>query len=41
LVVAALAAYYLLAKQGVIAQWGGLLVGVDCRSGGVFLIGAW
>jgi len=28
LVVAALAAYYLLAKQGQIAQWGGLLVGV-------------
>jgi preprotein translocase subunit SecE len=28
LVVAALAAYYLLAKQGQIAQWGGLLVGM-------------
>ena len=28
LVVAALAAYYLLAKQGSIAQWGGLLVGL-------------
>jgi preprotein translocase subunit SecE len=28
LIVAALAAYYLLVKQGQIAQWGGLLVGV-------------
>ena len=28
LVVVALAAYYLLAKQGQIAQWGGLLVGM-------------
>jgi preprotein translocase subunit SecE len=28
LVVAALAAYYLLAKQGSIAQWGGLLLGL-------------
>jgi preprotein translocase subunit SecE len=28
LMVAALAAYYLLAKQGQIAQWGGLLVGM-------------
>ena len=28
LVVAALAAYYLLSKQGVIAQWGGLLLGL-------------
>lgn len=28
LVVAALVAYYLLSKQGSIAQWGGLLVGV-------------
>jgi len=28
LVVVALAAYYLLAKQGQVAQWGGLLVGM-------------
>jgi preprotein translocase subunit SecE len=28
LVVAALVAYYLLSKQGSIAQWGGLLVGL-------------
>ena len=28
LVLAALAAYYLLSKQGSIAQWGGLLVGL-------------
>jgi preprotein translocase subunit SecE len=28
LVVAALVAYYLLSKQGAIAQWGGLLVGL-------------
>ena len=28
LVIAAIAAYYLLAKQGAVAQWGGLLVGL-------------
>jgi preprotein translocase subunit SecE len=28
LVIAAVAAYYLLAKQGAVAQWGGLLVGL-------------
>ncbi len=28
LVVAALAAYYLLGKQGAVAQWGGMLVGM-------------
>ena len=36
LVVAALVAYYLLAKQGSIAQWGGLLVGLGAAVGVFF-----
>ena len=40
LVVAALAAYYLLGKQGQIAQWGGLLVGLAAAVGVFFCIRA-
>ena len=36
LIVAALVAYYLLAKQGSIAQWGGLLVGLAAAVGMFF-----
>jgi hypothetical protein len=35
LVIAALVGFYLLGKQGQIAQWGALLVGSGCRRGGV------
>ncbi|MBK6293377.1 MAG: preprotein translocase subunit SecE [Rhodoferax sp.] len=36
LVVAALAAYYLLGKQGVIAQWAGLLLGLGAAAAAFF-----
>jgi preprotein translocase subunit SecE len=36
LVVAALAAYYMLSKQGAIAQWGGLLVGLAAAAAAFF-----
>jgi preprotein translocase subunit SecE len=36
LVVAAVVAYYMLAKQGAIAQWGGLLVGLAAAAAAFF-----